>query len=96
MSSLEDSKQKLSEVFSRLERLIDQKLMQGKYHDSTDLGAADEMLKKANQSLLEQNSVLQKKLFELENKYHELQRINKKNSAQIDSVIANLKNLISK
>lgn len=96
MLSLEDSKQKLSEAFSRLERLIDQKIMERKQHGNAGLDTTDEMLKRANQSLLEQNSVLQKKLFELENKYYELQRINKKNSAHIDGIIANLKNLISK
>jgi uncharacterized protein YlxW (UPF0749 family) len=94
MTTVEESKRKLSEAFSRLESLIEIKLHKSNktHSESSDT----ELLNKVNQSLLEQNQALQTKLHNLERKYSEIRNINKETTAQIDDIISNLKILVSK
>jgi len=93
MSNIDSSKQKLSEAFNYLEAKIDERLKLSHISDN-NVSSNHEMIKKINQSLLEQNTALQKRLFELEKEYHELQNLNRETSSQIDDIILNLKNLL--
>ncbi|MEQ9115276.1 MAG: hypothetical protein RLN62_00575 [Rickettsiales bacterium] len=94
MDRVDDSKQRLSEAFARLEETVNKKLNATHLVNYSSTENVDETLKAANQSLLEQNTALQKKLFELERRYHALQSTNKETSSQIDDIILNLKNLL--
>ncbi len=95
MSMIEESKKRLSLAFNNLENLIEEKLSKQHNITTAKLAQTDEMLVKANESLLAQNKHLQGKLFEIEKKYNELIETNNETSKHIDEIIANLKKAVN-